>query len=145
MSYVSSSTTHLYSFPRATKAQRKSAGDDGKGPFVLSIVPCQRAKKVVSNSPGLVDFAIGLVNFFLNLPDRQVKFFDEFKLQKNCEIISAHQNVFGASCSLPEWQALKMTFFAPCLRTSFFFFVPVVFLGSIAFNTLPVSFVLRLL
>ena len=52
---------------------------------------------VVSNSPGLVDFAIGLVNFDLNLPERQVKVFEEFKLQKNCEINSAHQNVFGAS------------------------------------------------
>ena len=57
----------------------------------------QRAKKVVSDSPGLVDFAIGLVNFVLNFPERQVKFFEEFKLQKNCEINSAHQNVFGAS------------------------------------------------
>ena len=35
----------------------------------------QRAKKVVSDSPGLVDFAIGLVNSVLNLPDGQVKFF----------------------------------------------------------------------
>ena len=33
----------------------------------------QRAKKVVSDSPGLVDFAIGLVNFVLNLPDGLVK------------------------------------------------------------------------
>ena len=57
----------------------------------------QRAKKVVSDSPGLVDFAIRLVNFALNLPDGQVKFFMEFKLQKNCEINSVHQNVFGAS------------------------------------------------
>ena len=56
----------------------------------------QRAKQVVSDSPGLVNFAIGLVNFELNLPDRQVKFFEEFKLKKNCEINSAHQNVFGA-------------------------------------------------
>ena len=56
----------------------------------------QRAKQVVPNSPGLVNFAIGLVNFELNLPDRQVKFFEEFKLKKNCEINSAHQNVFGA-------------------------------------------------
>ena len=30
----------------------------------------QRAKKVVSDSPGLVDFVIGLVIFGLNLPDR---------------------------------------------------------------------------
>ena len=36
--------------------------------------PYQRAKKVVSDSPGLVDFAIGLVIFVLNLPDRQVLF-----------------------------------------------------------------------
>ena len=57
----------------------------------------QLAKKVVSNSPGLVDFAIGLVNSVLNLPDRQVTFFEEFNLEKNCEINSAHQNVFGAS------------------------------------------------
>ena len=43
----------------------------------------QRAKKVVSDSPELVDFAIG-----------QVKSFEEFKSQKNCEINSAHQNIF---------------------------------------------------
>ena len=41
-------------------------------------------KKVVSDSPRLVDFAIGLVNSVLNLPDWQVKLFGEFKLQKNC-------------------------------------------------------------
>ena len=35
----------------------------------------QRAKKVVSDSPGLVDFAIGLVNSVFNLPDGQVIFF----------------------------------------------------------------------
>ena len=35
----------------------------------------QRAKRVVSDSPGLVDFAIGLVIFVLNLPDGQVPFF----------------------------------------------------------------------
>ena len=39
----------------------------------------QRAKKVVSNSPGLVDFAIGLVNSVFNLPDGQVMFFEEFE------------------------------------------------------------------
>ena len=43
----------------------------------------QRAKKVVSDSPGLVDFAIGLMIFVLNLPDRQVLFFGKFKLQKD--------------------------------------------------------------
>ena len=35
----------------------------------------QRAKRVVSDSLGLVDFAIGLVIFVLNLPDGQVLFF----------------------------------------------------------------------
>ena len=34
----------------------------------------QHAKKVVSDSPQLVDFAMRLVNFVLNLPDGQVKF-----------------------------------------------------------------------
>ena len=40
-----------------------------------SIGKMQRAKKVVSDSPGLVDFAIGLVNSFFNLPDGQVMLF----------------------------------------------------------------------
>ena len=34
----------------------------------------QRAKKVVSDSPGLVGFSIGLVIFVLNLPNGQVVF-----------------------------------------------------------------------
>ena len=34
----------------------------------------QRAKKVVSDSPGLVDFAVGLVNPVLNLSAGQVVF-----------------------------------------------------------------------
>ena len=51
----------------------------------------------MAESPGLVDFAIGLVNLVLNLPDGQVEVLEEFKLQKNCEINSAHQNVFEAS------------------------------------------------
>ena len=42
-------------------------------------------------------FAIGLVNSVLNLPDGQVKFFEEFRLFKNCVINPAHQKVFGAS------------------------------------------------
>ena len=63
---------------------------------VLKFIPLQRAKKVVSDSPGLVDFAIGLVNSVFNLPDGQVMFFEEFDKQKNCEINSASQKVFGA-------------------------------------------------
>ena len=84
----------------------------------------QCAKKVVSDSPGLVDFAIGLVNSVINLPDGQVNCFEEFKLQKNYEIILLVQTFLGlvemmfglvnVSFSFPEWQAVKMTFFAPC-------------------------------
>ena len=44
--------------------------------------PYQRAKKVVSDSPGLVDFAIGLV--FLTCPIGKCFFGGEFKLQKDC-------------------------------------------------------------
>ena len=40
--------------------------------FDLLSLLVQRAKKVVSDSPGLVDFAIGPVIFVLNLPDGQV-------------------------------------------------------------------------
>ena len=48
---------------------------------MIKVVPAhhQRAKKVVSDSPGLVDFAIGLVNSVFNLPDGQVRFFEEFE------------------------------------------------------------------
>ena len=40
----------------------------------------------MSDSLGLTDFAITLVNSVINLSDEQVKFFEEVKLQKNCEI-----------------------------------------------------------
>ena len=93
--------------------------------FTPPINQPERAKKVVSNSPVLVDFASGLVNFVINLPDGQVTFFEEFKLQKNCEInlliktfLGLVEMMFGlvnVSFCLPEWQAVKMTFFAPCL------------------------------
>ena len=49
----------------------------------------------MSDSPGLMDFAIGLVNSVLNLPEGQVKYFEEFNLQKNSEINSAHQKIGG--------------------------------------------------
>ena len=76
----------------------------------------QRAKKVVSDSPGLVGFAIGLVNSVINC--------EESKLQRNCEINLLIKTFLGlvgmmfglvnVSFSLPEWQAVKVTFFAPC-------------------------------
>ena len=39
----------------------------------------QRAKKVLSDSPGLVDFAIALVSSVFNLPNGQVMFYEEFE------------------------------------------------------------------
>ena len=41
--------------------------------------PEQHAKKVTSHSPGLMDFASGLLNSVLNLPNGQVKFFGEIQ------------------------------------------------------------------
>ena len=55
----------------------------------------QCVKEVVSDSPGLVDFAIGLVNSVLNLPDGQLIFLGEFKLQRN----------YNQSCSSIFFQA----------------------------------------
>ena len=79
----------------------------------------------MSDSLGLVGFAIGLVNSVINLPDGQVKFFEESKLQRNCEIILLIKTFLGlvemmfglvnVSFSLPEWQAVRVTFFAPWL------------------------------
>ena len=44
-----------------------------------SLVSMQRAKKVVSDSLGLVDFVSRLVNSVFHLPDGQVMFFEEFE------------------------------------------------------------------
>ena len=57
----------------------------------------QRRKKEMSDSQGLVDFAIGLVNSVVNLPNGQVMFFEQFEKQKNYEINPARQKVSGAS------------------------------------------------
>ena len=48
--------------------------------FVCGCWGFHRAKKVVSDSPGLADFTIGLVIFVLNLPDGQVLFFGEIQI-----------------------------------------------------------------
>ena len=44
----------------------------------------QHERKVMSDNPELVDFAIGLVIFVLNLTDGQVLFLGKFKLKKDC-------------------------------------------------------------
>ena len=43
-------------------------------------VTLQCAKKVVSDGPELVDFAIGLVIFVFNLPDGQVLIWGEIQI-----------------------------------------------------------------
>ena len=84
----------------------------------------QCAQKVVSNSPGVVDFAIGLVISILNLPDGQMNFWGGNSNYRR-PVTNAHQNFFfglvemtfgllHASYSLPECQAIKLTFFASC-------------------------------
>ena len=75
----------------------------------------QRAKKVVSDSPGLVDFAIGLVNSVLNLPNRQVKFFVEFqKKKRTVKSILLIKNILGlVEKMFGLVNNVTMTFFAP--------------------------------
>ena len=81
-------------------------------------MPSQHAKKVVSDSQGLVDFAIGLVNSVFNLPDGQVKNRRTVKsilpVKKFLGLVKMTSGLVNASFSLPEWQAVKMIFFAPC-------------------------------
>ena len=95
----------------------------------------QRAKKVVSNNPVRMDFAFGLVNSVFNLPDRQVMIFEEFKLnwRKTVKSILPVKKLLGLvemmfglvnpSFSFPEWQAVKMIFFAPCSSSLFIMLV----------------------
>jgi len=87
------------------------------------VATCRLARKCLSNSPGLVDFAARLVNSVLNLPDGQVKFLgnSNHKEAKNQCCLSTNslglgKMTFGlvhASYSLRKWQAVKLTFFAP--------------------------------
>ena len=82
-------------------------------PAIFKFSLRQRAKKVVSDSPGLVDFAIGLVNSVLNLPDGQVKYLRNSTYRRTVKSIllikkfgGLVEMTFGlvnASFSLPEW------------------------------------------
>ena len=74
----------------------------------------QRAKQVVSNSSGLVDFLIGVVNSVLNLPNRQMNHYGKTVINpESCPsnfwgglVIKITLGLVHASCSLPEWQAV---------------------------------------
>ena len=65
--------------------------------FDLLSLLVQRAKKVVSDSTGLVDFAIGPVIFVLNLPDGQVLFVGEIQITEGLLSIVLIKKGFGAS------------------------------------------------
>ena len=51
--------------------------------FAVFIHLKQGAKRVMSDSADGLDFALGLVNFVVNLHDGQVNFFEDFKLENN--------------------------------------------------------------
>ena len=80
----------------------------------------QRVKKVVSDSPGLVDFAIGLVIRVLNLPDglllccffEEIQSTEELLIKRVLGLVEMTCRLVQASYSLPEWQAVNLTFFA---------------------------------
>ena len=89
-----------YPYPPQEGSLDSFHGEDGQKSQILNRKyegRLQRAKKVLSDSLGLVDFTIGLVNSVLNLPNEQVKYFEVLNLQKNCEINSAPQKILGAS------------------------------------------------
>ena len=78
---------------------------------------------MVSDCLGLVDFAVGLVNSVLNLPNGVSDFSGGNSNYERTVINPAHQIFFGlvemtfrlvhTRYSLPEWQAVNLTFFAP--------------------------------
>ena len=78
---------------------------------VLIELPCRYWTNKKEN------LVIGLVNLFSIYPIGKWMSFRKFALQKNCNQ-SCSLMTFGlvhASCSLHEWEAVKLTFFAPCL------------------------------
>ena len=92
----------------------------------------------MSNSLGLVDFGIRLVNSvlnFFNCPTGKGSFLGNSNYRRTV-INPAHQIFFwlvkktlglvDARFSLPKWQAVKLTFFAPCKQCSMLltFFIP---------------------
>lgn len=48
----------------------------------------------MSDILGPVDFAFGLINSLLDLPNGQVKFFKKFKVQNNCNLQSCPSELF---------------------------------------------------
>ena len=55
----------------------------------------QRAKKVLSDSPGLADFAIGLVNSVINLPDGQVNVLRNSNYRRTLKSVCSSKRFLG--------------------------------------------------
>ena len=83
-------------------------------------------KEIVSDNSGLVDFAIRPVRSIVKFPNRQVMFFRELKSQRNrnqtCSskifffvLVETTFGLVHANYNLPEWQAVKVPFSAPCI------------------------------
>ena len=90
----------------------------------LKQMSVQCAKKVVSDRPGASGFCYRASEFCFYLPDGQVMFFKEFKKRRTVKSILLVKKFLGlvemtsglvnTIFSLPEWQVVKMIFFAPC-------------------------------
>ena len=73
---------------------------------------------------------MGLVNSVFNLPDGQVMFFRNLNNRRTVKLILLIKKFLGLvemtsglvhvndSFNLPEWQAVKMISFAPCISTA---------------------------
>ena len=98
----------------------------------------------MSDTPGLLDFAIGLVNPVINLPNGQVKFFEEFKLQKNCEVNLLIKTFLGlvemmiglVNVQLARISSCKNDFLCTLLIIFFFFSVISLVTSISDFNTI---------
>ena len=88
------------------------------------------AKKVVSDSRGPVDIAVGLVNSVLNCVTSKWSFLGTVHViqiseeRENCyqscssnfffRLVKMMLGLVYANYSLPDWKAVKLTFFAAC-------------------------------
>ena len=84
--------------------------------IIIIIIQC--AKKVVSDSPGLVDFAIGLVNSVFNLPDGLAcsagVFFERAICSQKCHVETSRREEMGwVKGSGEEAGREKRKFFLP--------------------------------
>ena len=79
----------------------------------------QRAKKVVSDSPGLVDFAIAPVNSVLRASEILLRN-STYRTSKTLGgLVEMTFGLVNASFTLPKLQAVKMTFFAHCPQLAY--------------------------